>query len=192
MLSLRFVRKTGWTLSFLCMAGCAQLGLEHKESIPDRTPVVNEQSDLDELLDFGTHIAGLPPALRTEECRSLVKRHKEAPDTQLKLRLLVGRLLSDACGDIPKILDMIASIPPGSLTEPPLQKLVTIDTEVLKGLLNQSKKLGSAERKQKKVQTMLESKDTAGSKKDENQLLREKLEAIRTMEKQLDESGEGK
>jgi hypothetical protein len=54
-----------------------------------------------------------------------------------------------------------------------------------------SRKSGSTERKQKTVQSVPESKGTNGSKKDETRLLREKLEAIRSMEKQLDESGGG-
>jgi hypothetical protein len=71
-----------------------------------------------------------------------------------------------------------------------MQRLVTIHTEALKRLHNVSRKLGSLERKQKTVQSVLESKDTNGSKKNETQLLREKLEAIRSMEKHLDESGD--
>jgi hypothetical protein len=103
---------------------------------------------------------------------------------------MVGRLLSDACGEIPRILDGVASIPPRSLNDERMQRFVAINTEALKRLNNQSRKLGSLERKQKTVQNVLESKDSTGSKKDENRLLREKLEAIRAMEKHLDESGD--
>jgi hypothetical protein len=46
------------------------------------------------------------------------------------------------------------------------------------------------EPKQKTVQSVPESKDTKGSEKNETRLLREKLEAIRSMEKHLDESGD--
>lgn len=193
MLSLRLIWKTGCIVGSLLLTGCAQFGSDVKETATLQPPISNTQSDFDELLDFGSHMAGLTTSLRTEECRSLAKRQKEAPDIQIKLHLMVGRLLSDACGDIPKILDMIDSIPTEKLQDENLQRLIEIDTEVLKNIHNQSKRLGSAERKQKKGQTILEPKDTSsGSKKDENQLLREKLEAIRTMEKQLDESGEGK
>jgi hypothetical protein len=56
---------------------------------------------------------------------------------------------------------------------------------------NQSKKLSAAEQKQKKVKTVLESKEPSEPKKNETRLLREKLEAIRSMEKQMDESVDG-
>jgi hypothetical protein len=50
----------------------------------------------------------------------------------------------------------------------------------------------SSAHKQKTVQSMPESKNTNGSKKDETRLLREKLEAIRSMEKHLDETSDTK
>jgi len=67
-----------------------------------------------------------------------------------------------------------------------------------------STKLYSLERKQKALQSIPESKKVGGIKKNANtskkntgdsnnnetQLLREKLEAIRSMEKHLDESGD--
>jgi hypothetical protein len=73
-----------------------------------------------------------------------------------------------------------------------MQRLVAIHTEALKRLQNVSRKPGTLEHKQKTVQSVPESKDTSESKKDENRLLREKLEAIRSMEKHLDESGDAK
>ncbi len=103
---------------------------------------------------------------------------------------MVGRLLSDACGDIPKILNGVDSIPPGSLSDERMQKLVAIHTEALKRLQNVSRKLGSLERKQKTSNLYWNRKIPDGSKKDETRLLREKLEAIRSMEKHLDESGD--
>ena len=103
---------------------------------------------------------------------------------------MVGRLLSDACGDIPRILEGVGSIPPGNLADERMQRLVAINTEALKRLQNVSRKVGTLERKQKSVQTVLESKDENVSKKNETRLLREKLEAIRSMEKHLDESGD--
>jgi len=108
---------------------------------------------------------------------------------------MVGRLLSDACGEIPRILDDVASISPRSLYDERMQRFVAINTEALKRLQNVSRKVGSLERKQKTVKSVQESKDSTGpkdsteSKNDETRLLREKLEAIRSMEKHLDESG---
>jgi len=102
---------------------------------------------------------------------------------------MVGRLLSDACGDIPAILDGVDSIPYASLSDERMQKLVAIDKEILKRMQNVPKKSGSVERKAKKAQSVPESKQTKGSNNNETRLLREKLEAIRSMEKHLDESG---
>jgi len=148
------------------------------------------QTDFDELLTFGANMANISPASRAEVCHTLLKRQKNPPGTGVQLHLMVGRLLSDACGDILGILDGIRSIPPGSLSDERMQKLVAMHTEALKRLQNLSKKNSTLERKQKTVQSVLESKDATGSKKNETRLLREKLEAIRSMEKHLDESGD--
>ena len=147
------------------------------------------QSDFDELLAFGANMANIPPLSRAKVCSTLLKRQKNSPGIGIQLHLMVGRLLSDACGDIPTILDGVDSIPYASLSDERMQKLVTIDKETLKRLQNVSKKSGSVERKSKKVQSVPESKQTKGSNNNENRLLREKLEAIRSMEKHLDESG---
>lgn len=171
--------------------GCALFETEVKENpvIPDIVPIV--RSELDELLEFGADMAGKPSPVRADQCRSLLKRQKESPDTRIQLQLMVGRLLSDACGDIPKIIDGVAAIPKEKLTDDKLQNLLTIQMEALKVLNTQSKKLGTLERKQKNLQTLIESKEHGVSKSEESRLLREKLKAIRTMEKQLDESAEG-
>jgi len=187
MLSLLPMRIISLALSLLLLTGCADF-MSGWEGQPDRYYASYAQSDFDELLGFGAHMAKMPPSSRAEGCRSLLKRQKNSPGTAIKLHLMVGRLLSDACGDISNILDGVDSIPSGSLPDERMQKFVAIHTEALKRLQNMSRKLGSLEHKQKTVQSVLESKDATGSKKNENRLLREKLEAIRSMEKHLDES----
>jgi len=186
MLSLPSIRNITLTLSFLLLTGCAQL----YSGYSDRYNDPYAQSDFDELLAFGANMSKIPASSRADVCHTLLKRQKNPPGAGVHLHLMVGRLLSDACGDIPKILNGVNSIPPGSLTDERMQRFVAIHTEALKRLQNVSRKLGSLERKQKTVQSVLESKDTDGSKKNEAQLLREKLEAIRSMEKHLDESGD--
>jgi hypothetical protein len=186
MLSFLFIRNISLALSLLLLAGCAQLYSGYSERYND--PYA--QSDFDELLGFGANMAEIPPSSRTKICRTLLKRQKDSHGAGIQLYLMVGRLLSDACGEIPRILDGVASIPPGSLSDERMQRLVAINTETLKRMNNQSRKLGSLERKQKTVESVLESKDANGSKKNETRLLREKLEAIRSMEKHLDESGD--
>lgn len=191
MLSFFFIRKLNLAFSLLLLAGCAQYnsGL-YGYSNPYNDPYL--QSDFDELLGFGANMAQIPPSSRAEVCGILMKRQKKssAPEAGIQLHLLVGRLFSDACGDIPGILNGVGSIPASRLSDERMRRLVAIHTEALKRLNSQSRKLGYLERKHKTVQNVLESKDASGSKKDENRLLREKLEAIRSMEKHLDETGD--
>jgi hypothetical protein len=195
LLSLLSMRKISLALSFLLLAGCAHKSPSLDE--PGDTGLHNQpfiQSDFDELLAFGANMAKMSPSSRGEMCRTLLKRQKNSPGAGVFIHLMVGRLLSDECGDISKILDGVESIPPDSLSDERMQRLIAINTETLKRVQNVSKKIGALERKQKSAQvhSVPESKDPAESQKNETSLLREKLEAIRSMEKQLDESGGAK
>jgi hypothetical protein len=192
MISL-FARLIGSMLCLLLVDGCAEFDSKLKKETPVVvTPPPAPTSEADVLLEFGANLANMPQSERAENCRSLTKKNKEAPDTRLALQLMVGRLLSDACGDISKTLEAVDAIPPEQLTEKPIRDLIDIHTEALKRIQTTHRKLASMERKQKTVQTVLESKDDNESSKNEANLLREKLEAIRSMEKQLDESVDGK
>jgi len=188
MLSLLSIRNISLALSILLLVGCAQYN-SGWDGGSNRYNDPYAQSDFDELLAFGANMAKISPSSRAEICHTLLKRQKNPPGAGLHLHLMVGRLLSDACGDISRILDGVGSIPPGGLSDERMQRLVAIHTEALKRLQNVSRKLGSLEHKQKTVQSVPESKDPNKSKEDETRLLREKLEAIRSMEKNLDESG---
>jgi hypothetical protein len=185
MLSLPAIRNISLALSLLLLAGCAQL----YSGYSDRYNDPYAQSDFDELLGFGANMAGIPPSSRAKICRKLLKRQKDSHGAGIQLYLMVGRLFSDACGEIPRILDGVDSIPPGNLFDERMQRLVAINKEILKRMNNQSRKLSSLECKQNTAESEPESKDAVGSKKNETRLLREKLEAIRSMEKHLDESG---
>lgn len=184
------IRNTSLALSFLLLTGCADFN-SGWNGYPDTYNDPYAQSDFDELLAFGSNMAKISSSSRTEVCRTLLKRQKNPPGAGIHLHLMVGRLLSDSCGDISRILNGISSIPPGSLRDERMQRLVAIHTEALKHLQNMSRKTGTLGRKQKSVQSVTESKETDGSGKNETRLLREKLEAIRSMEKQLDESSDG-
>lgn len=186
------IRLTALASSLLIIAGCAEVDSGVRNRFPVAFNAPSVRSDFEDLLDFGANMANMPTSARSETCKSLVKHQKDAPDRGIVLQLMIGRLLSDACGDIPKILDELAGIPPESLGDDRTQRLVAIHAEALKRINSTTKKLGSLERKQKTVQTVLDSKDSNGSKKKESQLLREKLDAIRSMEKQLDETSDGK
>lgn len=176
----------------LLFAGCAEVDSNLRQGPPVAAAEPTVHSDFEDLLDFGANLAAMNAQGRSETCRGLAKRHKETPDKTITLQLMTGRLLSDACGDIPKILEELASIPPESYADDRTRRLVAIHTEALKRINSANKKIGSLERKQKSVQNVLDAKETAGSKKTESHLLREKLEAIRSMEKQLDETGDAK
>jgi len=184
-------------LSLLLPTGCTEFNTGWNRYPNQYTNDPYTQSDFDELLAFGANMANISSSSRTDVCRILLNRQNGTPGTGVWLHLMVGRLLSDSCGDIPKILDGINTIPPGSLPDQRLQKLVDIHTETLKRMNTVPRKSVSVSRKQKTVKSMQEAKESTGpkesteSKNDETRLLREKLDAIRSMEKHLDESGGG-
>jgi hypothetical protein len=72
------------------------------------------------------------------------------------------------------------------------QKLLGVSVELLKRLNTTSKSLTILERKQKSLQMLLDSKgkEEPNNTKNDAKLLRDKLEAIRAMEKQLDNPSE--
>ena len=183
------MRKISLALSLLVLSGCAEF-TSTWEGGSNRNIDPYTQSDFDELLAFGANMANISPSSRTKVCSTLLKRQNNSPGVGIELHLMVGRLLSDACGDIPTILDGVGTIPYASLSDERMQKFVAINKETLKRMQNVPKKSGSVERKSKKVQSAPEPKQTKGSNKNETRLLREKLEAIRSMEKHLDESGD--
>ena len=130
-------------------------------------------------------MANMSEASRSELCKSLLDSQKTSTSSDVQLQLMVGRLLSDACGDIPKILEGIDAIKPRYIFDENLQRFITLHAQVLTHMQKQAIKLNNIEHDQQKVKSML---DVKGVKKKETRLLREKLEAIRSMEKQLDES----
>lgn len=184
------MRKLSLVLSLLLLAGCAKLNsVWQGNAVHYNDPYA--QSDFDDLLGFGANMAQIPSSSRTQICRTLLTGQKNSLGIGIKLHLMVGRLFSDACGEISAVLHGVDSIPPENLTDVRLQRFVTINKEILKRMNVQPRKRQATGRKQKSVQAVPEYKDSGVSKKDETRLLREKLEAIRTMEKQLDESGGG-
>jgi hypothetical protein len=108
----------------------------------------------------------------------------------VQLQLMVGRLLCDACGDIPKILAGVKAISPNYMLDEKLQKFISIHTLTLQRIHNQSIKPVAIKQKPKKSKLLTEPKENT-EKPTENHLLREKLEALRSMEKQMDENLEG-
>jgi hypothetical protein len=194
---LNTLRHIGLTLTLALMSGCTQT---HSGYWQDRfTSHFNNdpytQIDVDELLSFGANMANVQAASRAELCKSLLMRQKNSEDAGIQLHLMVGRLLSDDCGSIPSVLEGIRAIPTDYLSDPRLQRLVSIHTEALKrmdrGGQGKRSTIQHNSRKTKPLSKSKEPKETKPTNQDENRLLREKLEAIRSMEKQLDESSNG-
>jgi hypothetical protein len=192
--------KISLAISLFLLVGCAEFTHNwNGNSATYSEPYA--QADFDELLAFGATMAKVPSSARAETCRTLLKRQQESPRAGFLLHLLVGRLLSDSCGDISKILEATNAIPSENLQDERLQKLLVLDTEILKRMNSQTnttpicttKKSTAQKRKQKSSTTAVDGKETgaSSSSNDEARLLREKLEAIRSMEKHLDESGGG-
>jgi hypothetical protein len=176
------------SLIIIVLSGCAQNEIRsYQKSKPDNLA----NYDLEELLNYGAKMSAMSPASRSEQCRSLLKYQGESAEISVPLHQMFGRLLSDSCGDIPRILDNLSSINLSNQVDENVKKQISINMEALKRMNSAAKKLAALERKQKTVQNMVESKGGSAAKKDETQLLKEKLEAIRSMEKQIDETSDG-
>ena len=175
----------------LLLSGCASFNSEQSNREPAPVADSYSHSDIHELLAFGATISAMSETERSDVCKSLVNNQKTAPTDDKQLQLMLGRLLSDSCGDISKIINDIQDIKPNYANDQLVQRLITINTLALQRLQNLSKK-AAADSRQKKSKSKLDSKDTTTEPiKVESRLLREKLEAIRTIEKQMDESVEG-
>lgn len=170
----------------LCLAGCAEF-YPSRPFVPyhgfSQDPYM--RSDIDELLRFGAHFAQGNASLRSETCRLLLKREQDPPSLGVQLHLMMGRVLSETCGDIPKLLASLGSIPAERLPDDRVRSLVVFNTAVLKRLGTPAKRLAVDERKQKATRS------APDPKSDDARILREKLDAIRAIEKNLDETDGG-
>ena len=183
----------------LSLAGCSEFTTGVKPGYYDPYGM----ADYDELIGFGANMTHMTESGRTEMCRSLQDRQQTNPAPGLTLHRMIGRLLSDDCGDIGQILAAVAAMPPDALSEVRMRQFVAVNTETLKRMDSLSKRVTLAQRKQKSCPSVANTRSSKRSKsvkkeevtttqdKNETQLLRDKLEAIRSMEKQLDESGDG-
>lgn len=172
------------------LLGCAEFNSNpNRATTPYNDPYA--QSGIDDLLAFGASMATMSDIARAELCKSLQNTQKISYSEGVQLHLMVGRLLSDACGDITKILEGIRSLSPSYTSDERMQRLIAIDTQALIHMHNLEKKQRVVIQKPKKSKAVVETKDLPEPKQNEANLLREKLEAIRSMEKQMDESVDG-
>jgi hypothetical protein len=170
------------------LSGCASFNSDPVAPATEPAYDPYAHSGIDELLAFGASMSAMSEVERSELCKSLVNTQKISPSSGKQLHLMLGRLLSDNCGDIAKIINEIQAIKPNYVDDERLQRFITINTLALRRLQNHSKK-ASVDSKPKKSKSKTDIKEaTSEPSKDESRLLREKLEAMRTIEKQMDES----
>ncbi|MGX2041773.1 hypothetical protein ACWJKU_16825 [Methylocaldum sp. MU1018] len=173
------------------LAGCAEFSPD-RYSASYYTPSYDaySRSDLDELLGFGAAFANKTGVARAEECRRMLRQFQKNPDVGVRLHLLIARTLSDACGDATKILASVGGISPESLPDGRVQNLVAIQMETLKRAGSLARRSAAADRRPDRKQAACapDSKPVSktDSPKDEARILREKLEAIRAIEKSMD------
>ena len=133
------------SLAFLLLTGCAGFN----SSKHDQNAAFASE-DLGELLHFGSDMANMAESSRAEVCQALLNRQKEAPSVGVQLHLMTGRMLSDACGDINTIL---AGAADGTLmknlSDERVRWLAAAQTEALKRMGDQSRKLAVLERRPK-------------------------------------------
>lgn len=175
----------------LLLGGCAHFNNADSEAKPECVVTPKAASKFDNLLAFAVDTSKMPPPARAELCRGLVKRQKDTPDSNTLMQLLVARTLSDSCGDIGKLLDQAAAIADTAYEDEQLRQFVGLQQEVLRNQQFMGKRLNSLEKKKKKLLGSTE-KEPPEANPSETRLLREKLDAIRTMEKQLDSGSEAK
>ena len=141
----------------------------------------------DDLLDFSANMAKISPSARAKVCRTLTQQGA-SPGTKRKLYRMSGRLFSGTCGDIASILADVAAIPSAKISDERLRKLIAIQSEALRSLQYETAVQDYMERNPKPAVPVPKRKQRVQKtpSNDEARLLREKLEAIRAMEKQLD------
>lgn len=186
--------KVGIALCFiLLLNACAEV--EHKT---EPTPTANTEdpltlTNLDSLIEFGGILAHQSSGERAKQCRLLLERQKQKPSIGIQLRLVMGRLLSDACGNIPKILEGIDAVSDEIHSDERVLQWLSFHTETLRKIQGIGKKMAGLDRK-KNVKNTIPAKvskkaSNLNTRSDgEIQLLREKLEAIKAMEKDLDDA----
>ncbi|WP_051331949.1 hypothetical protein [Methylocaldum szegediense] len=174
------------------LTGCADYpGNWYRASYYSPSNDAYSRSDIDELLGFGAAFANKSRARRAEECRRLLKFYQKNPDVGVRLHLLIARTLSEACGHTTKILAAVGGIAPEQMPDGRVQNLVAIHMEMLRHAGGQPRRAAVAERKPDRKPTEGRvSEPKPGGKEnsvtDEAQILREKLEAIRAIEKSMD------
>jgi hypothetical protein len=174
----------------LLLSGCKQFPSRWDNPGGSRLPDYSHP-DLNDLLEFGSNMASISPSARANVCRTLTRQHASRVITA-KLYLLAGRLYSNSCGDISQVLKTVGSIRRTDIYDERIWNLITIQTEALKRMQysNMNATPVFSDRRPGAVVSSPERKSENTPTKDETLLLRRKLEALRSIEKQMDESGD--
>ncbi|NJD05519.1 MAG: hypothetical protein FIA97_03345 [Methylococcaceae bacterium] len=137
--------------------------------------------DADDLLAFQADFAHKSAAARAEECRWLVKRQQQSPQLDWTLRLMIGRPLSESCGDPGRLVRAYESLSARQHLDRRAEGLGDYQAKVLQ-------RLGYGGRRTDAAAERTEKSTAKGNGKDDPKLLREKLEAIRAIERDMDEN----
>lgn len=171
--------------SFL-LGGCAG----HRFGFPSGTRG-DESPNVGELVNFQVDFAAKSPADRVKECRALRKKQGAKPEARWLLRLMIGRALSEGCGEPAALLRAYDALAGQRSLEQPVAGMAAYQAEVLKRVGRPARQAVPTGRKSRDETVQPAGKDkaepTPPAAKDEAKLLREKLDAIRSMEKKMDE-----
>lgn len=147
-------------------------------------PFGKQETNVDDLVRFQADFAHRTPASRSRECQSLRKRQLQSPQARWVLQLMLGRALSEACGDPAKLLRAYENLVRQDAFDRSVAGMAAYQAEVLKHLRYRPGKESAADRK-------AVGKEAPPARQDDAELLREKLEAIRSIEKRMDDRSSG-
>jgi hypothetical protein len=183
-------------LALLLGSGCSTRTVAPEPRPPPATQAAKQTSDIpyerndisvditsDELLRFGANLAQAPLAERKSICRDLLKRERARADLGLELHLMVGRTLSRSCGDVATVLKWVSAIPSDRIPEDRLRWLIARDSAVLKEMQRLGRATSQVSRTRKVSRAQC---PPAQPQQEETVKLRQKLEEIRAIERQLD------
>jgi hypothetical protein len=117
----------------------------------------------------------------------LLKREREHPQPGLHLHLLVGRTVSKSCGDIGSIIRSVSAITAGRIPDARVRWLIAKDSATLREIQRLSS-LASA--RAPRTQKAKNADCPPGPQVEENRRLKQKLDEVRAIERQLEGAGQ--
>jgi hypothetical protein len=203
------------------LLGCATHGPERQPAAALSRNSRYARADLNELLTFGSRLSEMTAAQQTSLCHDMRKAEENPATAGggLVLHQLLGRLYAEDCGDVNSLVTRLESFPMESLPDVPTRQFVTMQTALLRRQSprtaapvpvkrpHQPKKAGegatTTNAKSQPAPSSLRrspsvrgpgkapSPPAAAPQQADDQLLRQKLEALREMERKLDNADVG-